>query len=644
MNTANEEQAAVAFQRALALHQQGRLDEAATDYHRALELQPRNTLALNLVGVISLQKNDPRSAIELFGKALALDPQNPTLHISRGTAYSMLDQHDAAIECYEKAIAIEPQTNASPYYNKATSLQRLRRYEAAIASYDQVIALNSDLVADAYYGRAAALLELQDYAAAVESFDKAIALGASFAAEAHHARGMALYRLKQSDAALSAFDRVIALDPAHATVHFSRGVVLSTLRRWDVALNSFDRAIELAPDHAEAFSYRAGALKELGRLEEAHASCERAIALKPECAEAFASRSAVLIALKQWESALTSADRAIALNSDYAQAYLYRGIALAALRQQVAALTSVDRAIELVPDHATAYFSRGLIVRDHDREAALSSFSKALDYDPRFSKAYENLGLLLISMNRSDQAAGVYRKWLEVEPANPIAQHMYAAASGDKVPERCPVQYVTSMFDDFASSFDEVLEGLGYVVPQALIAALARRVDLGKGRLDVLDAGCGTGLCGPLLRAAARVLVGVDLSSQMLARARARNVYDELIEAELSAFMGSRPERFDIVNCADTLTYFGALEQVMAAARRCLRPNGVFAFTVEALPEGTSSPFKLRTHGRYAHSGTYLQQVMAWAGFLEVECQSIDLRKEGNANVRGYLFTGSVPA
>src|SRR3974390_2061627 len=104
MNTANE-QAAAAFQRAMALHQQGRLDEAAADYRRALQLQPQNVMALNLVGAIALQKTDRRSAIELFGRALALEPGNPTLHVSRGTAYSMLEQHEAAIACYEKAIA-----------------------------------------------------------------------------------------------------------------------------------------------------------------------------------------------------------------------------------------------------------------------------------------------------------------------------------------------------------------------------------------------------------------------------------------------------------------------------------------------------------------------------------------------------------
>ncbi len=160
---------------------------------------------------------------------------------------------------------------------------------------------------------------------------------------------------------------------------------------------------------------------------------------------------------------------------------------------------------------------------------------------------------------------------------------------------------------------------------------------VGQRNLDVLDAGCGTGLSGPLLRSTARFLAGVDLSSEMLAKARARNVYDELVQAELVAFMESRPLGFDIVNCADTLVYIGALEQVMVAARRCLRRKGVFAFTVEALSEEILIPFKLAMTGRYVHSGSYVRETMESAGFSETECRSVDLRREGGANVRGIF-------
>ena len=125
----------------------------------------------------------------------------------------------------------------------------------------------------------------------------------------------------------------------------------------------------------------------------------------------------------------------------------------------------------------------------------------------------------------------------------------------------------------------------------------------------VLEFGCGTGLCGVLLRSSSKNLVGVDLSPGMLDKARARSIYDELVEGELCAFMRSRPAAFDIVNCADTLCYFGALEEAMAAARACLRPGGVFAFTLEAEPPDSEHRHRIQAHGRYAHRADYVTDV-----------------------------------
>jgi predicted TPR repeat methyltransferase len=196
------------------------------------------------------------------------------------------------------------------------------------------------------------------------------------------------------------------------------------------------------------------------------------------------------------------------------------------------------------------------------------------------------------------------------------------------------------VFDEFANSFDTALQGLDYAAPQLLNAALAERIEFGGGNLDILDAGCGTGLCGLLLRSSAKRLVGVDLSAGMLAKARARNVYDELAEAELCRFMRTRPAAFDVVNCADTLVYFGALEPALEAARHSLRDRGILGFTVEAEPADSPAPYRIYSHGRYGHGAGYVEAVMQGSGFVEVARESVVLRKERGQDVRGHLVIG----
>jgi predicted TPR repeat methyltransferase len=343
-------------------------------------------------------------------------------------------------------------------------------------------------------------------------------------------------------------------------------------------------------------------------------------------------------------AAIELLQRSLKILPDNPHAWNNLGNLMMADGREDAAEHAYIRATNIAPDLAEAMFNLGVLFRRKRRpEDALKSFRAVLDSNPRFSGAYESLGLLLYRMGRNDDAADVYRKWLEVEPEHPVARHMWSATSGQSVPTRADHRYITKVFDQFANSFDEALQSIGYAVPQLLSAALAERIDFGHRNLDVLDVGCGTGLCGLLLRSSATSLVGVDLSSKMLAKAREREVYDELVEAELCAFMRSRPARFDLVNCADTLIYFGDLSEPIVAARLCLKPKGFFGFAVEAVPEDSSEPYRLYGHGRYGHSADYVVSVMQKGGFIAIERESIVLRKERGEDVRGHMVIGSVP-
>jgi len=170
-----------------------------------------------------------------------------------------------------------------------------------------------------------------------------------------------------------------------------------------------------------------------------------------------------------------------------------------------------------------------------------------------------------------------------------------------------------------------------------VVEMVARSGVEASGTLDILDAGCGTGLCGPLVAPYARRLVGVDLSEAMLARARERSVYDELAKRELTAYLQDAGESFDVIVSADTLVYFGPLEAVTAAAANALRPGGVLVFTVEELSRDTGNAgYCLSPNGRYRHSPAYLERVLAEAG-LESEILPAELRLEAGEPVAGLV-------
>ena len=297
-------------------------------------------------------------------------------------------------------------------------------------------------------------------------------------------------------------------------------------------------------------------------------------------------------------------------------------------------------ATEIRPTYAEAWYNLGNLYRRlQRREDAVNAFRRVIDLNPRFAGAYENIALLLLKLGRADLTAEVFQRWLNVEPENPVARHMAAAYSGAAggAPARAEDGYVTKMFDRFAEHFDATLAGLEYAAPKLLMTALADVIPVAERRLAILDAGCGTGLCGPLLRSSARLLTGVDLSGGMIAKARERKVYDELHEAELVAFMRAHAGEYDLIASADTLVYFGALEEAMAAAAGALRAGGVLAFTVEAEPAESAQSFRLQSSGRYSHGVQYVRDALKSAGFEIVSFEPGVLRKEAGADVTGHV-------
>lgn len=309
------------------------------------------------------------------------------------------------------------------------------------------------------------------------------------------------------------------------------------------------------------------------------------------------------------------------------------------------AVQAFGRATELAPEMWQAWFNRATCLRRLRRlEEAIECLKTTISLKPEYDVAYERLGRILYRAGKTEDLATLYGDWLKRDPDNPRARHMYAAASGESFPERANDEYVRTTFDDFADTFDENLSDLGYRAPQLVSDAVTRHRPAGEPerRDDVLDAGAGTGLCGLLLRPRAGRLVGVDLSSGMLDKARARGIYDELVAMELCTFMRDRPRSYDVIVSADTLVYFGSLGPPLEAASACLRPGGLLVFTVErwgaAEPEAS---YRLGLHGRYMHAPGYVEVALRGARLQPLEMTEVVLRSELGADVRGLLVAAS---
>jgi predicted TPR repeat methyltransferase len=491
-------------------------------------------------------------------------------------------------------------------------------------------------------------------------------------AEALHMLGVLAEQVGQSGDAAALLERAAKLRPADAAIQFNLGHAYQRGGKIDSAVEAFSRSLELEPGRIDTQIDLALSLLSRRRA----GDVERALGLLWKAQEAGAGmRDAVvqhglsvgLLLNGQVEQAISAARSAIASKPDYAAAYHQLGLAQVAWRDIKSARESLEKAIELRPGAGGVASVQALAML----EAEAGNLARAeilfrritTDY-PNDAGAWRGLGQVLTRQNKHAAAlsamaeavraarippavgaaatgeslsAAAGRVADRLNPSSEAAELHFALATEARIiaPSRVPAAVVTELFDRYAPRFDEHLrDKLAYRVPELIADAVARHMPKVEGGSDVLDIGCGTGLCGMLLRPIAKTLIGVDLSPAMIEQAGKRKVYDHLHVGDLLATLSAADCLYDLIVGADVLIYHGDLSQIFETALVALRPGGQFVFSIES---SQAERYQLQPSRRYAHGRGYIDRLTAMYGWELVAIEETVLREEKRQPVAGFL-------
>jgi predicted TPR repeat methyltransferase len=151
-----------------------------------------------------------------------------------------------------------------------------------------------------------------------------------------------------------------------------------------------------------------------------------------------------------------------------------------------------------------------------------------------------------------------------------ILARVYAAKTRDEL---------SAAYSDWAASYDAETGRDGYHLPFTITAWVARHVPAGAG--PILDAGCGSGLSGPILAALGYGQVeGLDFSADMLALARLRGGYSRLTRAELGTALPWQDGHFAAFLSTGVFTEGHAPASSLDELVRITRAGGHVIFTV----------------------------------------------------------------
>ncbi len=130
-----------------------------------------------------------------------------------------------ALELFDRALALEPDF-VEAYSNRGNALRRLKRFNDAMASYDAAIALRPDY-GPAHNNLGLVWQELGDYEAAIACHDRALAIDPRNAF-AHNNRGRALRAILRLDEALTSYNHALSCKPDFTEALWNKAVVLLT--------------------------------------------------------------------------------------------------------------------------------------------------------------------------------------------------------------------------------------------------------------------------------------------------------------------------------------------------------------------------------------------------------------------------------
>jgi predicted TPR repeat methyltransferase len=446
------------------------------------------------------------------------------------------------------------------------------------------------------------------------------------------------------------------------------GNLYNKLHKKDEAIRCYKKALELDPEYILAYNNMGNIYLKQGNLAQARTNFEIAIKIMPNYLDARYNLTTVLLKQNLTSEALQQLDILLEINPQHAKAHHRKAQTLYQLDNLSSAIYHYQKYLELKPNDTDALHNLGTIflrlgepqkaikyflriiplssdsenfynlgvayMQQNWHKEAIMYFEQTLNLNPDNIDALTNIAAVYLKLEDYQGAAKYFHEILRLKPNDPEATFMLSAISkANKEFETAPNLYIQNLFDSYAPNYEQHLSLLEYTIPDLILNILSEN-SKSKNNWNILDLGCGTGLIGEKLRPLAQKLIGIDLSEKMLAVAKQKNIYDELISGDINETINQYSE-LDLIVAAETLVYTGNLDKIFAQSNAALKSNGLFVFTIE---KTAKYPYELQKSARFAHAKKYIEKLNKKYNFKILSNQNVNLRKHHNEKLEGHIY------
>ena len=405
----------------LAAH--AKLSEAAEEFVKALELDPKSAEAHYNLGLIGMKWGDLGSAIKSFRAALQLDPHHTLAQLRLANALTQLasddDRHvDEAIAAYRQVLRLDP-NQPEAHFNLGFLAARRLNYRTATAEYEKTLALDPT-----YPGIKLALCDSVYKLGDLERADSLCRDAVQHepgSASAHHDLGLVMSKREDWVSAVQELRAAVQLDPADYHIHYALVQALRKTGQTDEAkgeLETVRRMQEGSTEklHVGFLENQTRKMVEAGEVDQAIEYERQSLKLNQD-ARIGTNLGSALLWKGKTDEAVQVLQEALQIDPDYAWAHYYLGVAFARKREFERAVESLTKALKLRPDFPEAEFYIGLSFAGRGKfQDAESHLHTALAMRPDAAPAHYYLGLVLAQLGRHEEAQAEFQTARVLDP------------------------------------------------------------------------------------------------------------------------------------------------------------------------------------------------------------------------------------
>ena len=477
----------------------------------------------------------------------------------------------------------------------------------------------------------------------------------------------------QNDFALSAFQKARTLDPSCLSAFIGQALVLRKEGRHTEALDQLEKAQEagnsaeldyqlsvqnrlcqnekkalhyinlaLTKEQPAAFYNEKGLiLEKLNDLTGAEEAYETAVQVNQYAPDSFANLGNLCLRQKKYRLAEDYYKKALALDESFLNAHHNLAVALCAQGRKAEGLEHYREALLIDKTHIPSLYNLAMVLEetgDYEEAAGLYFNILALKAQPKALEfRIESTLAALYEQNKEAQKEAIRfaKGWVKHFPNSIVAKHTLKALTHQSEDDETAAAYAKALYEVFADTYEEKMKDLKATALNEVLDYFKTLPDECLGY--VLDLGCGTGLFGAGLSKPFEKLIGVDFSKEMLQKAEQKNVYSQLTEKEVTAFLKTDTLQYHYIIAVELSGYLPSLENFISLVRERMTTNGLFIFSIE---NTTTAKNELSERGRYLYAPKAVEKLMKENNFQVVQTKELALRKEGvgETYAAGTLF------